>query len=310
MATRTSSTASRTKAFRRSIVPRLLAWHSANKRSFIWRGVKRSPYIVLVSEFMLQQTGTTHVDRRLPIFLKQFPSVKSLANATPAQVLRAWQGLGYNRRALYLHRAAKALAALRTFPKSLEALQKLPGVGQYTASAVLAFAYNADMPVIDVNVERVLSRLWKKMPNNRTTLPKKDLYEFDASVLPKGQSSAWHEALMDLGATICTKNAPKCLECPLRRSCPSVTMEHSSQKSARSEPHYFGEPRRIWRGRVLRTIANADGVATRTLTSTMEKRFEIEGAGFAPFIKQLVKTLVAEQFIHESADGTLILANE
>jgi A/G-specific adenine glycosylase len=292
-------------------VPRLLAWHKGNKRSFIWRGLRRSPYVVLVSEFMLQQTGTKHVERRLPIFLKQFPSAKALAAASPAEVLRAWQGLGYNRRALYLHRAAKALATMRAFPRTLDALQRLPGVGRYTASAVLAFAFNEDAPVVDVNVERVLSRLWKRMPDNRSTLSKSTLYEFDAAILPKGQSSEWHEALMDLGAAICTKNAPKCHECPVRRSCPSsASMEHAVVQHTKSEARFFGEPRRIWRGRLLREVAAAETVGPRDLTVALKSKFNVRGAGFATFARQLIETLIAEQFIHKTADGTLRLASE
>ncbi len=291
-------------------MPRLLIWHAENKRSFIWRGLRRSPYVVLVSEFMLQQTGTKHVERRLPIFLKQFPNVKALAAASPAQVLRAWQGLGYNRRALYLHRAAKDLAGMRSFPKTLDALQALPGVGQYTASAVLAFAYNKDTPVIDVNVERVLSRLWIKMPDNRATLPKRELYDFDAAILPKGHSSEWHEALMDLGSTICTRNAPKCDECPLRRSCPSASMETSRVKQPRTEGLYFGQPRRIWRGRILRIVSNSESIPSRSVSDQLRKSFKIRGRGFASFVNDLVELLISERFIARNADGNLSLANE
>lgn len=292
------------------VVPRLLAWHKVNKRSFIWRGLRRSPYVVLVSEFMLQQTGTKHVERRLPIFLKQFPNVKALAAASPAQVLRAWQGLGYNRRALYLHRAAKALAGMRSFPKTLDALQALPGVGQYTASAVLAFAYNMDTPVIDVNVERVLSRLWKKMPDNRATLPKHELYDFDAAILPKGHSSEWHEALMDLGSTICTRNAPNCDECPLRRSCSSASMETSRVKQPRTEALYFGQPRRIWRGRILRIVSNSESIPSRSVSDQLRKSFKIRERGFASFVNELVELLISERFIARNTDGNLSLANE
>ena len=207
-----------TRARLLSAVPILLGWHSNNKRSFIWRGLRRSPYVVLVSEFMLQQTGAKQVEKKLPKFLRQFPSIKKLASASRPDVLRAWQGLGYNRRALNLHNAAKVIATMRRFPKTIEELQLLPGVGRYTANAILAFTHNADVPVVDVNIERILSRWWKPMKHSNEKLPMRDIYKLDAAILPKGKSSAWHEALMDLGSTICTKKNPKCRSVPSNRA--------------------------------------------------------------------------------------------
>ena len=224
---------------------------------------------------MLQQTGVKQVEKKLPEFLRQFPSIKKLASASRSDVLRAWQGLGYNRRALNLHNAAKAIAAMRKFPKTLEELQTLPGVGLYTASAILAFVHNADVPVVDVNIERVLSRWWKPMNHSNEKLPMRDIYQLDAAILPKGKSPAWHEALMDLGSTICTKKAPKCAECPVQTCCRSAGKMslYAPVNPISQEPRYFGEPRRIWRGRILQSyfpkrITNTN----RTLVSTRAKR--------------------------------------
>jgi A/G-specific adenine glycosylase len=291
-------------------VPMLLRWHRRNKRSFIWRGLKRSPYVVLVSEFMLQQTGTKQVEKKLPEFLRQFPSVKTLASASRSEVLRAWQGLGYNRRALNLQNAAKAIAARRTFPKTIDELQLLPGVGLYTASAILAFAHNADVPVVDVNIERVLSRWWKPMKHTNEKLPIRDIYELDAAISPKGKSSAWHEALMDLGATLCTKKSPKCSECPVQTLCRSAhkVKEKKSTGVSSSETQYFGKPRRIWRGRILNHISQNESLTLRRLVLELKETFKITKATFVPFVISVLATLKKEGFIQQTKKGATTLA--
>jgi A/G-specific adenine glycosylase len=294
------------------VVPMLLKWHQANKRSFIWRGLRRSPYEVLVSEFMLQQTGVKQVEKKLPEFLSQFPYVKQLASASRADVLRAWQGLGYNRRALNLHKAAKNIASMRAFPKTLEGLQSLPGVGRYTANAVLAFAYNKDVPVVDVNIERVLSRWWKPMKHSNEKLPMQDIYELDAAIFPKGKSSQWHEALMDLGSTICTKKSPKCSECPVQGYCKSARKISSavSQKSSLLEKLYFGQPRRIWRGRILHLISKNETVTKHKLLSDLKENHKIAKLTFVPFVTSVLSQLTEEGFITQSKKGAITLAKD
>ncbi len=303
---------SATRARLHQAVPALLKWHRKNKRSFIWRGLRRSPYVVLVSEFMLQQTGTKQVEKKLPEFLRTFPSVRTLVSAPQAEVLRAWQGLGYNRRALNLHRAAKAIAAMRTFPKTLDELRSLPGVGLYTASAVLAFVHNADIPVVDVNIERVLSRWWKPMRNSSQKLPVKDIYALDAAILPKGNSSAWHEALMDLGSTICTKNVPKCSVCPVQTWCKSAGQiaSQATDRTASNEKRFFGEPRRIWRGRVLQLISKNESITKRKLLSQLRESYKIAEPAFAPFVTSIVSVLTEEGFIAQSKKGAISLAHK
>ncbi|HYE75449.1 MAG TPA: A/G-specific adenine glycosylase, partial [Blastocatellia bacterium] len=140
----------------------------------------------MVSEFMLQQTQAAMIEKHLPRFLKLFPTLKSLAMASSADVLRAWQGLGYNRRALNLHKAAQALNELRAFPQTQEELIALPGIGRYTSAAILAFAFNKDIAVVDVNIERVLSRIWKRMTTHAAVLPMKKIELLDATILPSG----------------------------------------------------------------------------------------------------------------------------
>jgi len=295
-------------------VPALLTWHETNRRSYIWRGLRRTPYEVLVSEFMLQQTGAKQIEKKLPLFLKQFPNARALAKASRSDVLRAWQGLGYNRRALNLHAAAKALAAKKAFPKTLEDLLALPGVGLYTASAVLAFSFNEDVPVVDVNVQRVLSRLWKPMKERQDKLPVAEIVELDRHILPTGKSSLWHEALMDLGSTICTKQKPSCGECPVRGDCPSARYLLGigpMQKSATSsEERFFGHPRRIWRGRVLKIIADADAISQAKLflrLAIVYRTDPTDQTDLSAFVRGIIASLRKEGFI-ALRRGKLILA--
>jgi A/G-specific adenine glycosylase len=289
------------------IVRVLMSWLSENRRPLIWRGKRPSPYVVLVSEFMLQQTAAQQVDKKLPGFLEQFPTVHALAAATRPEILRAWHGLGYNRRALNLHAAAQSLVQdySGTFPKDYSALRALPGVGDYTANAILSFAFRLDVPVVDVNIERVLSRLWKPMKTQDEKLPMRDVRELDLAVLPKGESHRWHEALMDFGATICTKRNPKCAGCPLRPLCPSAKYLIKSETAKRrsTEPQYFGAPRRIWRGRTLKAISTLEPVSIRSLV----RQFDIDDTGFADFIADIVSRLEAEGFITKKR-GVICLA--
>ena len=170
----------------------LLTWYSQNRRDLPWRKT-RDPYAILVSEIMLQQTQVDRVIPRWLAWLERWPTVEALASASPAEVIVAWQGLGYNRRAVSLHRAACAVAE-SGWPDDLT---ELPGVGLYTAAAVGNFAFGRDVLPIDTNVRRVQERTGKA---------------FDGSCA---------QALFDLGATICLARIPRCGECPLAADCPS-----------------------------------------------------------------------------------------
>ncbi len=252
------------------------------------------------------------MEKKLPEFLRQFPTMKKLASASRADVLRAWQGMGYNRRALNLHETAKAITAKGKFPKTLDELRSLPGVGLYTASAVLAFAYNADIPVVDVNIERVLSRWWKPMTHSAEKLPVRDIYELDAAIFPKGNSSDWHEALMDLGATICFKKQPHCRVCPLKDDCETAGKLALAipVKRVSNEKKYFGQPRRIWRGRILKLISVNGSITKRELLSDLRKKYRAAELSFAPFVTSILSILKDEGFIANSKKGVFTLANE
>ena len=200
----------------------LLAWFDENGRDLPWRRT-RDPYAILVSEVMLQQTQVARVVPRYLRWLERWPSVESLASASPADVIRKWQGLGYNRRALNLHRAARRVAA-DGWPDDLT---ELPGVGRYTADAVARFAFDRPVLPVDVNVRRVLDRT-------------------EGSFGPRSA-----HALMDLGATVCLARIPRCGVCPLASGCPSRGQRYEPlRKQGRFEGSF-----RQRRARALRLVA-------------------------------------------------------
>ena len=193
----------------------LLAWSARTRRDLPWRRT-RDPWAVLVSELMLQQTQVARVVPKYAAFLERFPTVAACAAAPAGDVVRSWAGLGYNRRALNLHAAARACVERHggELPATLAELQALPGIGPYTARAVQAFARNADVGVLDTNAARVLARL-----GGRRLTMKEAQAGADAAVPPGGHGWAWNQAMLDLGATICTKRVVRCADCPVTAHC-------------------------------------------------------------------------------------------
>jgi A/G-specific adenine glycosylase len=198
------------KRFRR----RLLAWYLANKRSLPWRE-NRDPYRVWVSEIMLQQTRVAAVLDHYKVFLQRFPDVLSLANADESEVLAAWSGLGYYRRARMMHRAAKVLASDRQdkFPQSSTELRQLPGIGRYTANAIASISFGEPVAVVDGNVERVLNRVSGKQ------LSLAEVWNLAQHVLDATHPGEFNQAMMELGATVCVPGEPICGICPVKRAC-------------------------------------------------------------------------------------------
>ncbi len=197
-----------------SFTRKLLAWFKRNARVLPWRET-RNPYAILVSEFMLQQTQVSRVLDYYPRFLKRFPTIGSLARSRPKAVMEAWDGLGYYARARNLHQLAKRVAETgNRIPDDPEDLRTLPGVGRYTAGAVACFAYEKPVPTVDTNVRRVLERAFGS----------KDVWELAEQLVPKQGERAWrfNQALMELGALVCTARKPKCPECPVRSDCVAV----------------------------------------------------------------------------------------
>ena len=193
----------------------LLAWSELEGwRDLPWRRT-RDPWAILVSELMLQQTQVARVLPKYHAFLRIFPTPAACAQAPVGDVVRMWAGLGYNRRAVNLHRAAIACVDEHEgqLPETLEELLALPGVGPYTARAVLAFAYEQDVAVLDTNAARVIARVG----GSRLSLT--DAQKAADDLVPSGNGWRWNQAILDLGATVCTKRAPRCERCPVFRSC-------------------------------------------------------------------------------------------
>ena len=189
----------------------LLGWAEGARRDLPWRHT-RDPWAVLVSELMLQQTQVARVVPRYRAFLARFPTPAACAASPVGDLVQAWAGLGYNRRAVHLHAAAAAVVEHfdGTLPPRLDDLRSLPGVGPYTARAVLAFAFEDDVGVVATNAARVLARAVAGRP-----LAAAEAQALADGVVPAGQAWAWNQAMLDLGATVCTRHRPRCGDCPL-----------------------------------------------------------------------------------------------
>jgi A/G-specific adenine glycosylase len=200
---------------------RLIAWFRRYGRDLPWRNT-RNPYHVLVSEVMLQQTQVSRVEGYYGRFLSEFPDVGTLASATPTRVREQWDGLGYYRRAANLHRLAQEVVASHDgkIPRDVAALRRLPGVGRYTAGAVASFAYQRAEPAVDTNVARVLRRAFHPRAG-RNAKGEKRLWETAAAMLPRPGKSAWdfNQAIMELGAIVCTARVARCDVCPVVAVC-------------------------------------------------------------------------------------------
>jgi A/G-specific adenine glycosylase len=218
----------------------LLNWYETVRRPLPWR-FTRDPWALLVSEVMLQQTQAARVVPHYERFLARFPTPAACAEAPAAEVIAAWSGLGYNRRALAL-RAAAGVVATEGWPDDLQAL---PGVGPYTAAAVAAFAWDAQVAAVDTNVRRVIER------RDGVRHPPRALARRAAELLPEGRAAAWNQAMMELGATICRPRRPLCGECPLQVGCAGPD---ALPAPARPRGERFEASDRWARGRLLAAL--------------------------------------------------------
>src|SRR5262245_37965316 len=207
-------------AGRRSLVRRLRAWFRRAARSLPWRDT-RDPYAIWVSEIMLQQTLVATVVPYFTRFMAVFPTIASLAAAREQEVLRHWAGLGYYRRARDLHRAARILCAEHegAFPQDVDAVGKLPGFGRYTVGAVLSQAFDMPLPIVEANSQRVLCRLLGYGGDPRRGTGKRLVWNMAAALVPRRGAGEFNQALMELGALVCTPQKPKCSVCPLTAFC-------------------------------------------------------------------------------------------
>ena len=204
-----------------SFTPILLRWFSENKRDLPWRNTADA-YAIWLSEVILQQTRIQQGRAYWERFIERFPRVENLAEATEDEVLRLWQGLGYYTRARNLHHAARQIVANNGFPTTYDGIRKLKGVGDYTAAAVASIAFGLPVAAIDGNVYRVLSRVFGIDTPINSTEGKKTFAALAQSLLPPAASSAFNQALMDFGATLCTPQSPRCMQCPFTESCEAL----------------------------------------------------------------------------------------
>lgn len=259
----------------------LFAWHAKNYRAMAWRDTA-NPYHILVSELMLQQTQVARVKEKYALFIETYPRIKNLADAPLGDVLKLWSGLGYNRRAKFLHQCARVVVAHHggKFPHSYEELVSLPGIGRSTAGALLAFAFGEDTPMIDTNIRRILVRTFfqgVKIPSDR------ELYDFAVSIIPKGKGRAWNYAMLDLGATLCTARNHSSL-------CPLMSLHGEVGDFVYKAPQKkFAGSARSYRGKVLALLSKQGEVSARTLKKILS---EYKGDGAI-----LLSALLAEGLI-------------
>jgi len=221
MAKRRSAAAEKRDEFRR----RLLAWYAEYGRDLPWRNTD-NPYHVLVSEIMLQQTQVDRVIPKYHEFLEKYPDVEHLADAPTDEVKETWKPLGYNIRPVRLQMIAREVQAEYggTIPDTPEELQKLKGIGKYTAGAVSCFGYNKAVPLVDTNVDRVLQRVFFGKQASESTKEEKLVWELAAELVPQENAYDYNQALMDFGATLCMARKPLCLVCPMQTICAAYPM--------------------------------------------------------------------------------------
>jgi A/G-specific adenine glycosylase len=277
----------------------IAAWYARDHRDFPWRRT-RDPYAVLVSEVMLQQTQASRVADRFAPFLSLFSDVGALASASDAAVLASWSGLGYNRRALALKRAAGAIAE-RGWPASVVELERLPGVGPYTARAVASLAFGIPVGVVDTNVRRWLVRRFGLDPASAsgTTAALQELADALATSVDAGTDAiaTWTHASMELGGSVCLARRPRCAACPVATGCPS--RGQSRRVPVPRQPAFQGSARAC-RGAVLRALADASGHALtrRRLARTLAADVRLATAPSAATLKVTLGHLETDGLLH------------
>ena len=227
---------------------KILAWYGKNRRNLPWR-YTTNPYHVLLSEIMLQQTQVGRVIGKYRLFTRKYSRIEDLANASTADLIKDWSGLGYNRRVIFLQKCAKVTVSEYNgqLPNVYEALLGLPGIGPYTAAAICSFAYNQEIPCIDTNIRRVLLHELS-LPESTS---QKELYEMAKECIPKGKSRIWHNALMDYGAVV-------------------LTAHKTGIKPLGRQPRFAGS-RRFYRGQVIKLLHAGKRVHIGTLKKALGK---------------------------------------
>lgn len=251
-------------------------WFKKNKRDLPWR--KSGAWGVLVSEIMLQQTP---VQRVLPIYnewMKRWPTPADLASASPAEVITAWGRLGYPRRALRLHECAKVITNELdgVIPSDEVQLRKLPGIGEYTAAAIVAFAFNDRSLVLDINIRRLFSRLYRGEESPTTAPTKAERLEY-AQYLPEKKAHIWAAATMELGALICTAKNPLCGRCPVADQCAWRSLDYPASERVKRTQSWHGTDRQC-RGTVVQALRENETLTKRELHLLWDVPSQLEKA--------------------------------
>jgi A/G-specific adenine glycosylase len=281
----------RSDEHRKAAVRAIFHWYRRHGRTLPWRDI-RNPYRILVAEIMLHQTQVSRVLQIFPRFLRRFPSLRALATGPQAEVVIAWRGMGYNNRAVRIHRLARQLCAYHggKLPRTIRECLLLPGIGKYTAHALLVSVYRMNLPVVDVNIRRVFSRLFWRMKTTADLRPEKEVWALATTLVPRARGYDWTQALMDLGATVCIARVPKCPSCPIADLCCSRTaMKQSAGAVVRREPSFAGIPTRIYRGRIVEALRSSRaGLTMRQIGSGMVVNF----SGIRmPWLRNLIRAL-------------------
>ncbi len=232
----------------------LIQWWQTSSRDLPWRQT-RDPWLVMVSELMLQQTQVNRVIPKYQHFIEKYPNPKKCSEAPPSSIIEAWEGLGYNRRAINLHRTSRVIVETHggKVPKTLNDLLELPGIGPYTARAILCFAFEEDIGVVDVNIHRIISRVIGRALSPLEIQIKADNF------VPDGEGWIWNQALMDLGSDVCGSRSPDCGRCPLKSHClwkgegPDPAKRKPSSSSLNQT---FEGSDRQGRGKLVNTLRN------------------------------------------------------
>jgi A/G-specific adenine glycosylase len=282
----------------------LLAWYEREQRDLPWRRPGVTPWQILVSEFMLQQTPVARVEPIWLDWVARWPSPSATAAASAADVLRAWGKLGYPRRAKRLHECAIAIAKEHgdEVPSDVETLLSLPGIGAYTARAIACFAFRQRVPVVDTNVRRVVARAVHGRADAAASSSPRDLVDVDG-LLPNGdEAPRFSVALMELGATVCTARSPRCGICPLSACAWRAAGFPAATGPARRVQKYAGTDRQA-RGRLLDVLRDTDSPVTRA-------ELDIAWVSDPAQRDRALDSLLVDGLVEQTADGRFALAGE
>ena len=298
----------------------LLQWYAAEQRDLPWRSTDY-PYAVIISEIMLQQTQVERVLPKYSQFLTAFPTLSDLASAATAEVISVWVPLGYNRRAVNLQAIARQVIAKYNgrIPDTIEELLTLKGIGRYTAGAIACFAYRKQVATIDTNIRRVLHRIFLGLEQPAPRLNDAQMLLLAEQVLPAGEAYNWNQALMDLGATVCSSGNPQCVRCPLQENClaysemsqhslfPSGTVIRQLRKVAEKKAAYQTQPftstNRYFRGRVVSLLRSLPAETRMQLADVGPQIKPTYSEEDLPWLEKLIDGLAKDGLVDCTVEG-------